>query len=89
MIQNTHLIDTLNKAQLPPSPPDYLKNLALFEGLYREAIAPGALPLKDPLEGIETDIRLSRRIRNVLNELAETTGESSVDRFEKALKSTI
>ncbi len=60
MIQNSDLIEALNKAQIQASPPDYFKNLALFEGLYREAKALGALPLKDPLEGIETDIRLAR-----------------------------
>lgn len=60
MVRNTHLIDALNKAQIQASPPDYFRNLSLFEGLYNEAKALGALPLKDPLEGIETDIRLAR-----------------------------
>jgi hypothetical protein len=60
MIRNAHLIDALNKAQTQASPPDYFQNLALFEALYREARALGALPLKDPLEGIETDIRLAQ-----------------------------
>ena len=60
MIQNSDLIEALNKAQIQASPPDYFQNLVLFEALYREARTLGALPLKDPLEGIETDIRLAR-----------------------------
>lgn len=60
MLRNSHLIEALKKAQLQASPPDYFYNLSLFEGLYNEARALGALPLKDPLEGIESDIRLAR-----------------------------
>ena len=39
--------------------PDYFRNLTIFEELYREARALGVLPVKDPLEGIDTDIRLA------------------------------
>ena len=59
MIQNPRLIETLRKAQIKASRPDYLRNFAVFEGLYREAGALGVLPLKDPLEGIGTDIGLA------------------------------
>lgn len=59
MIQNLHLIEALKKAQMKLSPPDYFQNLTIFEGLYREAETLGVLPAKDPLEGIETDIRLA------------------------------
>jgi hypothetical protein len=60
MIQQTHLVEDLNKSQMRASRPDYFRNLRLFEALFREARALGALPLKDPLEGIENDIRLAR-----------------------------
>lgn len=60
MIQNAHLIEELNKAQIRATPPDYFQNLVVFEALYREASALGMLPLKDPLEGIENDIKLAR-----------------------------
>ena len=42
------------------SRPDYFQNLTIFEGLYREAKTLGVLPAKDPLEGLDTDIRLAR-----------------------------
>jgi hypothetical protein len=59
MIQNAHLIEALKKTQMKSSPPDYFRNLTVFEGLYREARTLGVLPTKDPLEGIDTDIRLA------------------------------
>ena len=34
----------------------------IVEALYREACLLGALPLKDPLEGIEVDIRVAKVI---------------------------
>jgi len=45
--------------------PDYAKNLALVEGLYREARELGAFPPKNPLDGIETDIAVARAINSV------------------------
>jgi len=60
MIQNARLLEELNKAQMRATPPDYFQNLLVFEALYREASALGMLPLKDPMEGIENDIRLAR-----------------------------
>ena len=60
MMQNTHLIEEMNKARIRASRPNYFRNLRLFEALYREAMVLGVLPLKDPLEGIENDIRLAR-----------------------------
>ncbi|MBN1533453.1 MAG: hypothetical protein JXA20_12365 [Spirochaetes bacterium] len=45
--------------------PDFLKNLALVEGLYDEARALGVFPLKNPLDGIEGVIVLARAINSV------------------------
>ena len=36
------------------------KNLQIFEGLWNEGISLGVLPLKNALEGIETDIKLAK-----------------------------
>jgi hypothetical protein len=41
-------------------PSDYLQNLKIFEALWEEARALGIVPLKDPLEGIETKIFLAK-----------------------------
>ena len=43
----------------------YREALAVFEAMWREGLALGALPLKDPLEGIEVDIRIARILNHV------------------------
>jgi hypothetical protein len=59
MIRNPHLIEALKKTRMKSSRPDYFRNLIIFEGLYREARDFGVIPAKDPLEGIDTDIKLA------------------------------
>ncbi|GAG97925.1 unnamed protein product [marine sediment metagenome] len=34
--------------------------LAIFEAMWKEGMTLGVIPPKDPLEGIETDIRIAR-----------------------------
>ena len=62
MITNPVLVEAFEKAQLRTEPPDFAHNLKIVEALYREACLLGALPLKDPLEGIEVDIRVAKVI---------------------------
>jgi hypothetical protein len=64
MIKNRRAIDLFENALVRLSSADYQRNLQIFEALYREACSLGVLPLKDPLDGIESDIRLAR-IMNV------------------------
>ena len=62
MIKKPALVEAFEKSQARSEPPDFLQNLRIVEGLYREACLLGAFPLKNPLEGIEVDIRLARVI---------------------------
>lgn len=62
MIRRTALLEEFEKAQMRRQPADYFRNLEIFEAMYREAKALGALPLKNPLEGIEVDIRLAKAL---------------------------
>ena len=57
--KNLSLVKDFEKAQLRKQPPDYFRQLRIFEALYREAVQLGVLPLKDPLEGIEVDVHLA------------------------------
>ncbi len=43
-------------------PPDFLRNLQLLDGMYELACALGAFPLADPLEGLETDLRVAKAL---------------------------
>jgi len=44
---------------------DYGRNLRIVDALYREAVALGALPLRNPLDGIEVDLRIAKVINSV------------------------
>ncbi|MBM4053999.1 MAG: hypothetical protein FJ264_04855 [Planctomycetes bacterium] len=45
--------------------PDYHKNMEIFEGMYKEAVYLKVIPLINPLEGVEVDIRIARVINSV------------------------
>ena len=53
-------------------PPDYKRGLKIFEALYSEAVALGILPLKNPLEGLDSVITLARN----LNHVQRTSGQT-------------
>ncbi len=44
---------------------DVQRNFRIVEALYEEAAAPGIFPLKNPLEGIEVDIRIAAAVNHV------------------------
>jgi hypothetical protein len=44
---------------------DFRKNLRIMESLYKEAVALGVFSLKDPLDGLEVDIKIARVINSV------------------------
>jgi hypothetical protein len=43
-------------------PPDFPRNLQLLEGMYELARTMGVFPLANPLEGLETDIRVAKAL---------------------------
>ena len=45
--------------------PDLNRNLKIVEALFEEAVELGVFPLKDPLEGLEVDIRIAKVINSV------------------------
>ncbi len=60
MIKNARLLEEFEKKEIKKEKPNYLKSLRIFEALWNEGINLGILPLKDPFEDIETDIRIAR-----------------------------
>ena len=62
MLKRRDLVEAFEKDQMRRARPDYNQNLRILEAMHREALALGALPLKDPLDGIEVDIRLAKVI---------------------------
>lgn len=62
MIQKRDLLSEFEKEEMRKAQPDYFKNLRIFEAPYREAKRLRVFPLKDPLQGMEADLRLARRL---------------------------
>jgi hypothetical protein len=44
---------------------DIEKNFRLVEALYREAVTLGVLPPKNPLDGIEVDLKIAKAVNSV------------------------
>ncbi len=65
MVKNSDLLEEFEQRLIRTSEPDYLKNLEIYEGMLQEALYLKVLPLKDPLEGIEVDIRIAEVVNHV------------------------
>jgi len=60
MLKRRDLVEAFEKDQMRKASPDHQRSLRVAEALYEHARRLGALPLKDPLDGIEVDVRLAR-----------------------------
>lgn len=65
MIKDTRLMADFEDMELRNERPDYPSALRIFEAMWKEAMLLGVLPLKDPLEGIEVDIKIARILNDV------------------------
>jgi hypothetical protein len=65
MIKNKILWEKLEKQLVSKTKPNYRTNLKIYKSLYKEAVALRIFPLKDPLEGIETDIKIAKYLNSV------------------------
>lgn len=61
MIKNIHKIRDLQESLLLDGEDlPFEKKMQIFEWLWNEGVSLGVLPLKDALDGIETDIKLAK-----------------------------
>ena len=44
---------------------DIVRNFHIVEALYKEAVTLGIIPLKNPLDGIEVDIKIAKVVNSV------------------------
>jgi hypothetical protein len=65
MIRDTKAWELFEAEQIAASPADLTANLRVLDALYQQAVALGALPLKNRLEGLETVIQLAAAINRV------------------------
>ncbi len=65
MIVNRHIVDRFELELLKGEKADHRRNLRILAGMWREAVLLGALPPRDPLEGIEVEERIARVVNSV------------------------
>jgi len=65
MIKNYRLLEKLERAWIKKEPINITRNFKLFEAMYEEARALGIFPPKDPLEGIEIDIKIAKVVNAI------------------------
>lgn len=60
MIKDSKILREFEMNEMKKERLSYLESLRIFESLWNEAVSLGVLPLKNPLEDIETNIRIAR-----------------------------
>lgn len=65
MIKNREVLQKFEDKRVKQEKTDLLKNILIVEALYQEAISLGVFPLKDPLSGIEIDIKMAKVLNSV------------------------
>jgi len=68
MIRNKEYLEAFENRLIAEEKIDFARNMEIYEAMYREAVELGIFPLKDPLEGIEAAVRISK----ILNRLPIT-----------------
>lgn len=60
MIRDPRILNNLERKVIKEEKLSFSEALAIFEAMWKEGMTLGVIPPKDPLEGIETDIRIAR-----------------------------
>lgn len=74
MIRGTRIWEAWERDLIRRTPADFARNLRIAEAMLEHARAMGAIPRKDPLEGIEAKIRLARALNAELTSQAHRAG---------------
>ena len=62
MIKDPKFFEEWERKFIASEPPNYKRNVRIFEAMLSEVKALGVWPPKDPLEGIEVDLRVARML---------------------------
>jgi len=65
MIRDREELRRFERDRIAKGVPDPADNFRIAEALYEEAVALGVFPMKDPLDGIDVDIRIARAVNRV------------------------
>ncbi len=65
MIKNAAILRNFEKELIRKEPVDVAANFRIIDALYQEAAGFGIFPLKEPLAGLETTIRIAKVVNGV------------------------
>ncbi len=65
MIRNYKSLKKFEKKLVSKTKSNYRTNLKIYEALYNEAVALKIFPLRNPLEGIEVDIKVAKYLNSI------------------------
>jgi hypothetical protein len=65
MVKNAKKLQAFEAYRIRAEKVDVEQNLRILDALYEEAVRLGAMPPKDPLEGIEIKIRIAKAVHRV------------------------
>jgi len=65
MVKNAAMLERFEAEFRRNQPADFRRNLAIVEALAQEAEALGVFRRNDPLDGIETIVRIARAVNHV------------------------
>ncbi|MCK4353239.1 hypothetical protein KAW65_07530 [candidate division WOR-3 bacterium] len=60
MIKNPALLEKLERNIIANENLSFIESLNIFEAMWQEGVSLGVLPPKEPLEGIDVDIRIAK-----------------------------
>lgn len=66
MIKNIHFFENMEREFISKQRLSYKQSLQIFESMWNEGIKLGVLPPKEPLEGIDIDIKIAKTINSCL-----------------------
>ncbi|MBI4722516.1 MAG: hypothetical protein HY769_05900 [Candidatus Stahlbacteria bacterium] len=69
MVKNRKLLAKFEHEQRKRNKLSYTQALKIYESMWKEAKELGIFPLKDPMEGIEVDIKIAKILNSCLKSL--------------------
>jgi hypothetical protein len=65
MIANPKKLQKFENELLKKQRVDIMQNFRIVEALYREAVILRVIPMRDPLDGLDIDIKIARAVNSV------------------------
>jgi hypothetical protein len=65
MIANPKKLQKFENELLKKQGVDIMQNFRIVEALYREAVILRVIPMRDPLDGLDIDIKIARAVNSV------------------------